>query len=75
MEGVFAETAGGVTVAVARKLASAGAFRRGSTTVLAITGNGLKTTEALEGAVHVPHRIEKQLSAFRPIFERARNAA
>jgi threonine synthase len=70
-EGVFAETAGGVAVATAKKLAATGAFAKGSTTVIAITGNGLKTTDAIEGVVAVPHRIEKRLSAFRPIFERS----
>lgn len=69
-EGLFAETAGGVTVATAKKLADAGAFEKGTTTVLAITGNGLKTTDALEEALPKPHRIEKKLSAFKPIFER-----
>lgn len=70
-EGLFAETAGGVTVAVAKKLAKEGAFARGSTTVLAITGNGLKTTDAVDEGLPRPHRIEKKLSAFRPIFEQA----
>jgi threonine synthase len=70
-EGVFAETAGGVAIAAAKKLAARGAFARGSTTVIAITGNGMKTTDAIEGAVASPHRIEKRLSAFRPIFERS----
>jgi threonine synthase len=70
-EGIFAETAGGVSIAVAKKLAARGAFAKGSTTVVAITGNGLKTTDAIDGAVAVPHRIEKRLSAFRAIFERS----
>jgi threonine synthase len=45
--GVFAETAGGVTVAAARKLAAAGQLRPGDELVLCITGNGLKTVEAV----------------------------
>jgi threonine synthase len=46
-EGILAETAGGVTVAVARKLAAAGVLRPEETVVLYITGNGLKTLDAL----------------------------
>jgi len=46
-EGVFAETAGGVTVACARKLIRQGRLDPRSTLVLVITGNGLKTLDAL----------------------------
>jgi len=45
--GVFAETAGGVTVAAARKLAAEGRLRPSDELVLCITGNGLKTVEAV----------------------------
>src|SRR3954466_12807339 len=45
--GVFTETAGGVTVAGALALAEAGHFRSDDEVVLCITGNGLKTTEAV----------------------------
>jgi len=46
-EAVFAETAGGVTAAVAAKLFRQGRIRPEETTVLCVTGNGLKTTDAL----------------------------
>ncbi len=46
-EGVFAETAGGVTVAVLGKLAAAGALDRSARTVAVISGNGLKTVDAV----------------------------
>ncbi|GAA1848259.1 threonine synthase [Pseudonocardia ailaonensis] len=46
-EGVFAETAGGVTVATARKLIEAGLIDRDAETVLLITGDGLKTLDAV----------------------------
>ena len=46
-EGIFTETAGGVTVAVARKLIRQGRLNPEESTVLAITGNGLKTIGAL----------------------------
>lgn len=46
-EGVFAETAGGVTVAVLRKLAASGALDTSARTVAVISGNGLKTVDAV----------------------------
>ena len=48
-EGIFAETAGGVTVAALKKLAARGVFGRDDVVVALITGNGLKTQEALAG--------------------------
>ena len=48
-EGIWAETAGGVTLAVAQKLIEQGRIDRDGSTVLCITGNGLKTQEALLG--------------------------
>lgn len=47
-EGVFAETAGGVTVACARKLVASGQLDPDAETVLLITGDGLKTLDAVE---------------------------
>jgi threonine synthase len=49
--GVFTETAGGVTVAAARRLARDGKIRPSDEVVLCITGNGLKTTEAVQPAL------------------------
>ena len=49
--GVFTETAGGVTVAAALALAQSGRLRPEDEVVLCITGNGLKTVEALQGAL------------------------
>ena len=49
--GVFTETAGGVTVAGALALAEGGQLRPDDEVVLCITGNGLKTVEALQGAL------------------------
>jgi threonine synthase len=49
--GVFTETAGGVTVAAARKLARAGRLKPSDELVLCITGNGLKTVEAVTPAL------------------------
>lgn len=50
-EGVFAETAGGVTVATAKKLIEAGKIDPDAETVLLITGDGLKTLDAVAGKV------------------------
>ena len=49
-EGIFADTAGGVTVAVLRKLAAAGRMDLSARTVAVISGNGLKTIDAVPGA-------------------------
>jgi threonine synthase len=48
-EGIFAETAGGVTIAALSKLAARGVVRRDERVVVYVTGHGLKTVEALEG--------------------------
>lgn len=63
-EGIFAETAGGVTIAVLKKLAKQGLFQRGETTVAYITGNGLKTQEAVAPVVGVPWHIQPNLASF-----------
>ncbi|MFN8532209.1 MAG: threonine synthase [Dehalococcoidia bacterium] len=63
-EGIFAETAGGVTIGVLKKLVETGALSREGTTVAYITGNGLKTMEALDGKLTEPLRIKPTLSAF-----------
>ena len=49
--GIFTETAGGVTVAAALRLASEGHLRPADELVLCITGNGLKTTDAVAGTL------------------------
>ncbi len=63
-EGIFAETAGGVTVAVLKKLAAQGIIRKGDVTVAYITGHGLKTQEAVMQAVGEPVRIQPNLTSF-----------
>ncbi|MFJ8811916.1 threonine synthase [Amycolatopsis thermoflava] len=50
-EGIFTETAGGVTVATAKKLIEAGKIDPDAETVLLITGDGLKTLDAIENEV------------------------
>jgi threonine synthase len=69
-EGIFTETAGGVTVAVARKLYAQGRIRPDETTVLCITGNGLKTTDALAGRFETVEPIAPKLAAFEQYLDR-----
>lgn len=63
-EGIFTETAGGVTLASAIKLIKAGYIKKDGLTVLCITGNGLKTQEALMGHTNEPHYIKPNLVSF-----------
>ena len=63
-EGIFAETAGGVTVACAKKLIDGGHIPRDERIVICITGNGLKTTEPLQGKVGAPREINASLKEF-----------
>jgi threonine synthase len=63
-EGIFTETAGGVTAAVAQKLVAQGRIDPEETTVLCVTGNGLKTTDALAGEFSAGEAIEPRLACF-----------
>lgn len=67
-EGVFAETAGGVTVAVARKLIQQGKINPNESTVLAITGCGLKTVAAVNGRFEENGAIRPRLKEFEEKF-------
>jgi threonine synthase len=67
-EGVFAETAGGVTVAVTRKLLEQGRLPRNEEIVICVTGNGLKTQDAVFEAVERPEVIKPSLDAFDAIY-------
>jgi len=60
--GIFGETAAGVTVAVAKKLARDGRLSPDDEVVLCITGNGLKTTDAISGSIEIPEPIAPRLS-------------
>lgn len=67
-EGIFTETAGGVTLAATKKLIENGDIGRDERIVVAITGNGFKTIEALEDNMPEPHIIPPQLGAFRKLM-------
>ena len=69
-EGVFSETAGGVTVAVTKKLIESGKIGRDELTVICITGNGLKTQEALNGKTISPHYIKPNLTSFEEVLKK-----
>ena len=63
-EGIFTETAGGVTTAVTARLYADGKIGKDELTVSCITGNGLKTTDALEGKYHQTRAVRPRLADF-----------
>jgi threonine synthase len=69
-EGIFAEPAGGTTLAVTLKLLEQGRIRPDESVVVSITGNGYKTLEAVSQAVDQPFVIEARLADFDALFER-----
>jgi len=63
-EGIFTETAGGVTLGAAKKLIEQGRIPRNESIVVCITGNGLKTQEAVKDKIGKPIRIKSTLDSF-----------
>ncbi len=63
-EGIFTETAGGVTVATTKKLIEKGVISKKGSCVISITGNGLKTQEAVTEHIGKPYRIKPSLDSF-----------
>ncbi len=74
-EGIFAETAGGVTVACAQKLIRNGAIPADESAVLCITGHGLKTQEAVATHVGEPRLINPSLREFDALLAASREPA
>jgi threonine synthase len=68
-EGIFTETAGGVTAGVTEKLIREGRIHPDETTVVCITGNGLKTTDAIAAEFPVAEAIAPRLDAFEAYLE------
>jgi len=73
-EGIFAETAGGVTVGVTRKLIASGKISPNDSAVLCITGNGLKTLDAINGHLGQPREIKPSLREFEAVIEQEERA-
>jgi threonine synthase len=74
-EGIFTETAGGVTVGVTEKLIREGRISPGETTVVCITGNGLKTTDAIAAEFPAAEAIAPRLDAFEALLDNQLAAA
>jgi threonine synthase len=68
-EGIFTETAGGVTVGVAKKLIASGRIPSNDSAVLCITGNGLKTLDAVVGHVGKTREIRPSLREFEALLD------
>ena len=68
-EGIFAETAGGVTVGVAQKLIACGKIPREDSAVICVTGNGLKTLDAVNGYCGKPREIKPSLREFEALLD------
>lgn len=73
-EGIFTEAAGGVTIATLKKLALAGIIGEDELTVAYVTGNGLKTQEAVDGHVSVTVTIDPTMGSFEDALETALRA-
>ena len=67
-EGIFTETAGGVTLACAKKLIEDGKIPKDESIVLVITGNGLKTQDPLVNKISKPFIIEPNIDSFKKEF-------
>src|SRR5437870_3023791 len=63
-EGIFTETAGGVTVAATRKRLATGVIQRDEPIVICITGNGLKTPDVFYDRLSVDVTIRPSLQVF-----------
>ena len=63
-EGIFAETAGGVTIAGLKRMAESGHIRPDEVTVVFITGAGLKTVEAVIDELEPPLTVEPTMASF-----------
>lgn len=67
-EGIFTETAGGVTLGVTKKLIEQGRIPKNESIVICITGNGLKTQEAISGKIGKPLKIKPTMASFEENF-------
>lgn len=72
-EGIFAETAGGVTVGVAKKLIASGKIPHNSSAVICVTGSGLKTLDAVQGHCGKAREIKPSLREFEALLAQEEN--
>ena len=63
-EGIWAETAGGVTIGCLKKMVASGFIRRDEETVAIISGGGLKTLEAVVDALEEPLHVDPRIESF-----------
>lgn len=73
-EGLFTETAGGVTIGVLKKLVRGGKIKKGDVVVAYVTGSGYKTLEAVTGQTAKVHVISPRLDEFRALHDRLSGA-
>ncbi|MCI0412667.1 threonine synthase [bacterium] len=73
-EGIFTETAGGVMIAAAEKLIRSGKIPPDESIVLSITGNGLKTQDAITGSVKITATIKPTFQDFQRTYEQGGEA-
>jgi threonine synthase len=73
LEGIWTEPAGGTTLAAAIKLIQSGRIPRDESIVVSITGNGLKTLEAVQDELPYPTVIDPKLSEFDALIESNKN--
>ena len=71
-EGIFAETAGGVTIAVLQRLRERGVIGERERTVAYVTGNGLKTVDALEASMGPALEVHPTIESFEAAAGQAR---
>lgn len=69
-EGIWTEPAGGTTLATTIKLLEQGRIPKDESIVVSITGNGLKTIEAVSAELHLPEVIEPRMSEFDRLLEK-----
>jgi len=74
-EGIFAETAGGVTIGCTRKLLQSGKINPDKSLVVCITGNGLKTQEAIVDHLDKPDIINANLGEFEDLLKKRADQA
>ena len=67
-EGIFGETAGGVTIASLKQLVERGKIHPDEVTVAFVTGAGFKTLEALDGSLNEPLLVDANVESFEQAF-------